>query len=58
MVKVNYKLWKRSFPFTCSSCKRMAHENAEICQYCGKEGTLKETTKKDYKIKFKRMKEL
>ncbi len=29
-----------------------------MCQYCGKKGTLRKVTKKDYKLKFKKVKEL
>ena len=58
LVKVNFKIWKRSFPFICTNCKSVVHEQTETCHYCGKEGTLRKITKKDYRLKFKRMKEL
>ncbi len=58
MVKVSYDLWKRSFPYICNECGYLLHENAKICQYCGKPDSLRKITKKDYKSKFKKMKEL
>jgi len=58
MTKINYKMWKLTFPYLCIECGSVAHSKTQYCQRCGKEDTLRETTKKDYKLKFKKMKEL
>lgn len=58
IVKVNYKLFKKSFMYICTNCNSLLHEYAEICERCGKKDTLKKVTKKDYKLKFKKVKEL
>ena len=58
MVKVNYSLWKHSFPFICTECDHLLHEKREMCEHCGKKGTLRGITKKDYKRKFKKVREL
>nr|BDI55188.1 MAG: Zn finger protein [uncultured archaeon] len=42
----------------CTECGSVLHEQTNFCQYCGKEDNVRKTTKKDYKLKFKKMKEL
>jgi len=51
-------MWKLTYPYLCTECGSVLHNKAQYCQYCGKEDVLRETTKKDYKLKFKKMKEL
>ena len=58
MVKIDYKMWKRAFPYICTACGHLLHEKREICEHCGKKGTLRGITKKDYKEKYKKVKEL
>lgn len=58
MVKVSYNIFKKSFPYICAECKSLLHEYVEICEHCGRKDTLKRITKKDYKIKFKKLTEL
>ena len=53
MNKVSWKLFKRSFPFICDSCKTTHWEMREYCEGCGKKGTIRETLKVDYTIKKK-----
>jgi len=58
MVKIDYKLWKRSFSHICTACGYLLHERREICENCGAKDTLRETTKKDYKEKYNKVKKL
>lgn len=49
MKKIDYKLWKKSFPFICTKCGYYLWEKRAICEECGKKDVLRETNKKDYK---------
>ena len=51
MTNVDWKTFKRSFPFICDSCKATHWEMKNTCEKCGSEGTLRETLKIDYKLK-------
>lgn len=51
MINVNWKTFKRTYPFICDRCKAVCSEKRGICEECGKEGTLRETLKIDYKLK-------
>lgn len=52
MPKIDWKTFKKSFPFICDRirCKAGHWEKRDICEECGEKGTIRETTKKDYKI--------
>ncbi len=50
-----WKEWKRfkmSFPFVCTSCHKFTWEMREICENCGEKNTLRETNREDWE-KFK-----
>lgn len=63
MTKVNWNLWKMTFPFKCSKCGHLSNnarhvgsENPIYCEGCGSENTMIETTKEDYKEIYKKNK--
>ena len=58
MSKISYKLWKSTFPYICTKCGSLSHQKSDMCEYCGKKNTLRESTKKDYKSKYKKVKTL
>ena len=49
MAKIEWKIFKRSFPFICDSCKATHWEKRNVCEGCGRTLTIRETTKNDYK---------
>ena len=58
MEKVNYKMWKKAFPFICLNCDNILHTELQYCEFCGKEKFLRNTNRADYKRKYKKVKEL
>jgi len=58
MVKVGYRLWKLTYPYICTKCGSLSHQKFDMCEYCGEKSCLIETTKKDYKEKYKKVKKL
>ena len=55
-MKIEWKLYKRAFPFICDSCKAGLWEMRETCEACGTKLTIRPMTKKDYKEEMKRRK--
>lgn len=55
MVKINWKLWKISFPFICSSCNTLHSLEREYCEKCGKHKMLRKSLRIDYKLWKRRL---
>jgi len=51
MTKINYKLWKKSFPYICECCGKPHGIKREFCESCGCKNALRGVIKKDYKIR-------
>lgn len=49
-MRISWKLWKLSFPYICENCGKLHYYKAACCEFCGKENTLREVIKKDYKV--------
>ncbi|MHA1669292.1 MAG: hypothetical protein ACTSV5_01810 [Promethearchaeota archaeon] len=43
------KLYKKTYPFICTSCRKFTHTEREYCENCGKKGTIVRAKKEDYK---------
>ncbi|MFX1324963.1 MAG: hypothetical protein ACFE8N_08395 [Promethearchaeota archaeon] len=43
------KLFRKTYPFICSSCGEFAHTKQEYCDMCGGHNSLREAAKEDYK---------
>jgi len=56
--KFKWSRFKLSFPCICGSCNELLWEHRKICERCGCEGTIRTTTKKDFKAKYKKVKVL
>ena len=50
MEKISWKLFKRAFPFICNNCNAGLWEKRAVCESCGFTLTIREMTKKDYKL--------
>ena len=46
---MDLKLFKRTYPYICSSCKKFTHTETDYCENCGKQGTIVLAKKEDYK---------
>jgi len=51
-MNINKNLFKKSFPFICSECKKFAYNSPEYCESCGSQNTIKKAEKNDYKKYF------
>ena len=49
-MKINYKMYKLSYPYICGDCGYLHWHKAHVCEQCGEKSTIRKTTKKDYKI--------
>ena len=43
------KLFKKVYPYICSSCSEFNHTLTEYCESCGAQSTMHLATKHDYK---------
>ncbi|MHA1192768.1 MAG: hypothetical protein ACTSP9_10790 [Promethearchaeota archaeon] len=46
---MDLKLYKKTYPFICSSCGDFTYTKREYCEVCGKKDTIVSATKEDYK---------
>ncbi|MFW9942209.1 MAG: hypothetical protein ACFFFT_14315 [Candidatus Thorarchaeota archaeon] len=54
---MDYKLFKKTYPFVCDKCGEFAHTKYDFCDKCGAEDTLRKALKEDY-INYKKKKKL
>ena len=47
-MKINYKLFKRTFPLICTKCDQLSNMPREYCENCGEKDSFRETTKEDH----------
>jgi hypothetical protein len=46
---MNTKLFKKVYPYICSSCGKFNHTLTEYCETCGLQNTMQLASKQDYK---------
>ncbi|MBY9018099.1 MAG: hypothetical protein KGD66_04630 [Candidatus Lokiarchaeota archaeon] len=46
---MDLKLYKKTYPYICSSCGEFAHTLREYCEICGKKDSIVNAKKQDYK---------
>ncbi|MCJ7651145.1 MAG: hypothetical protein MUP85_21250 [Candidatus Lokiarchaeota archaeon] len=45
---MDLKLYKKTYRYICSSCRKFTHTEREYCESCGAKGTIIEASKQDY----------
>jgi len=46
---MDQKLFKKTYPYVCSSCGKFTHTESEYCESCGKKNVIVKATKEDFK---------
>jgi len=46
---LDYKLFKKTYPYVCDKCGEFAHTMYDFCDKCGASDTLRKADKEDYK---------
>ena len=46
---MDQKLYKKTYPYICSSCGKFTHTLRDYCESCGKQGAIVDAKKEDYK---------
>ena len=47
-MKVEWKLFKKTFPQICTNCDTLSNMPREYCEKCGEKDRFRPTTKEDY----------
>ena len=47
-LKVDWKTFKKSFPYICSNCGEYSYTKMEYCEHCGKKDTIIRMIKEVY----------
>ena len=45
---MDQKLYKKTYPYICSSCGKFTHTEREYCESCGTKNTIIKAKKQDY----------
>ena len=47
-MKVKWKTFRKSLPYICTNCGEFSNMEREYCEQCGKQDSLRKTTREDY----------
>ena len=47
-MKVEWKLFKKTFPQICTKCNTLSNMPREYCESCGEKDSFRPTTKEDF----------
>lgn len=48
-MNIDWKLFKRTYPYICDECGYLHWDYRTICEGCGSKNTLRKISKKDWK---------
>jgi rRNA maturation endonuclease Nob1 len=46
---LDFKLFKKTYPYVCVKCGEFAHTKYDFCDKCGASDTLRKADKEDYR---------